>query len=515
MSRYREEAVLLCAVSTPGQAADDKDSIEAQERDLLAVAAREGWNVVDIIRVGGFSRYFYTWREFAEAAAQAGHDGPLRMFDHWKRGDFSVLAVRDGSRFGRDTSIFNEVVNRTIDANARLYTLETGWIDEQNRRLYGLVGGFMAAVERDNIVKRTAAGRRALVRRGLPSNAHTPISHRVIRDERGKVAGLEVNAEAQLLILDAVALVLEGIGWHQIGRELYRRFGHINTNGKLYHNNYWYRLFHTPAFWGHIASAPRNTHGLGCWAFDENLPVPEAYEIVRNTHPPALTGDLAEQLKAELRRRSDLMHGTRRPHNTSMFSGLLYCAGCYSTLYYRRDQRRYACCSRDRPTLAVRCERFHTVKEDVIIAFFDPLLRHMLSEHAPDLLARHGQQQDQGQLARLLAENLAAVEAQIERLIVKQAASPESVADLYDSQIAALAASREHLQQRLASAQRNADTDLAQAACAAFERLSAYGDLSVFWAEDGRVINQILHQLMGRSRLAIWRGKVEEILTPP
>lgn len=512
MGTSQETAILLCAVSTPGQVADSKDSIEGQERDLLALAEQENWHVADIIRIPGFSRNYYTWREFAEDANKAGINAPLRMFEHWQRGDFSVLACRDGSRFGRDTSIFNEVVNRTIDCGARLYTQEVGWIDGQNRRMYGMVGSFMAAVERDNIVKRTVAGRKALVQRGLPSNGQSGISHRVVRDERGKVVGVEVNTASQLLIRDAAQLVLEGIGWHNIGPELKRRFGHTNK-GRIYHMNYWYRVFNGPIFWGHVASSPFSRKGglQGRWAFDEGEPVPDHVELVRHTHEPALTGELAERVKAELRRRTE-MHGNRRPNSTPAFAGLLYCNNCHTALYYRRKMGRYVCCSRDHHWRAVRCDRFHSVKETVIIEFLDPLLRHMLTTHAPDLLARLTMQADPHRQIDLLEAQLAAVETQIKRLIAKQASSPVSVADLYDGQITDLASQREQLQKRVSRARLSESADAVQAARAGFGRLQCYDDLTVFWAEPEQIVNQVLHHLMGRTRLLIGSGAVQGTL---
>ena len=56
-----------------------------------------------------------------------------------------------------------------------------------------------------------------------------------------------------------------------------------------------------------------NGQKVGMWVFDPAEPVPEGVKMWRDTHEPMLTGDLAERLKAELRRRSLAIKGSARP----------------------------------------------------------------------------------------------------------------------------------------------------------------------------------------------------------
>jgi hypothetical protein len=111
--------VLWCAVSSAEQAADEKASLGEQERELRELAAREDWQIVDVLIVPGFSRRYYNFPEFAEAAAREGIEAGKRLLEHFDRRDFDVFACRDGSRFGREQSIFGEVVARVIDSGAR------------------------------------------------------------------------------------------------------------------------------------------------------------------------------------------------------------------------------------------------------------------------------------------------------------------------------------------------------------------------------------------------------------
>jgi hypothetical protein len=108
-------AVLWCAVSDEKQAREEKIGLAEQERLLREKAEGEGWLIVDILIVPGFSRRFYNYPEFMAAALKDGIEAPKRLMEHWNAGDFDVLACRYGSRFAREQSIFGEVVARTID----------------------------------------------------------------------------------------------------------------------------------------------------------------------------------------------------------------------------------------------------------------------------------------------------------------------------------------------------------------------------------------------------------------
>ena len=152
-------AILLTAVSSPQQATSDKESLEMQERDLRALAAREGWDVIDVLRIPGHSRRYFNYHEFAEDMRAAGFDAADKMFAHWRARDFDVLAVWMGDRLSREQSMFAEIIARTIDARATIYDLKSGgWIKEDNYRMYAAMSGYAAASAIDALVTR---GRRA------------------------------------------------------------------------------------------------------------------------------------------------------------------------------------------------------------------------------------------------------------------------------------------------------------------------------------------------------------------
>jgi DNA invertase Pin-like site-specific DNA recombinase len=189
-------AILWCAVSTAGQAADDKDSLPTQEADARSLCEREGWRIADVLRVPGHSRRYIDIHECARDMRLEGIDAFDKLIRHWEAGDFDVLLVRDASRFARTQALHAYVVERTIDSGARIFSLQDGFIDETNYRMWIAMGGYSAAGEIDNLKKKRQIGFDARARRGLPVNAKVVASHKLLRDEKtGKALKVVIDGD--------------------------------------------------------------------------------------------------------------------------------------------------------------------------------------------------------------------------------------------------------------------------------------------------------------------------------
>ncbi len=166
-------------MSTITQAGDDKESLPTQEREARAICEARDWDIVEILRVPGHSRRYYTLAEAAAHARTVGMDAFDRLIAHIERKDFDVFVVRDASRFGRSQSITGEVAEKIVlEVGASIYAWAGGLgklIDEQELRGFIALAGYAAAVEIDNLVKRREMGYQARARRGLPKNAVKPL----------------------------------------------------------------------------------------------------------------------------------------------------------------------------------------------------------------------------------------------------------------------------------------------------------------------------------------------------
>lgn len=517
-------AILWCAVSSESQAEEGKESLPAQERDLRALAQREGWDIVDVLIVPGFSRRYYELSEFADAAQREKIDAGKRLQDHLQKRDFDVFACHDGSRFGRTQALLSGIVERVIDIDAKLYTLADGWIDERNYCMYASMGGYSAASHVDFIQRAYQIGMPKRVSRGLPVG-QPPITHYVERNGSGKAVRLLIIEDRRRLFEDATRLLLQGVGWGDMPITLYKQFGHANPkNGKPYSPTTFRTIFYGAWTWEH--SARLYTHGkrkygddtvrkyYGLWAFDEDEPLPPGVEIYRNTCPPVFTGDLAEQVKAELRRRAKILEGRAGHKNANMFTGLLVCGSCGCRMGYRKDiWCSYRCGSSDavhkyQPRHACTLEK-RTIGEKMVVAWFQQRLCDMLERQDPLILQASGEMlNDSGRVDRLYTE-IADVEGRIASLLMQRADTPSGsqhiLSDLinrFDQQLQGL---------RLALGETESQVKLTRKRAGsthnAYEEIRA-NSLDTFWNLPIGEINRILLMLLGDNRLVVMDGEI-------
>lgn len=503
-------AVLFLAVSTGAQATDDRESLPEQRRILEAATARFGWRVVDTITVPGFSRSWYTYREFCEAAAADGMPDALRLFEHWQARDFDVLAALNTTRLGRDQSILAEVIRRTIDAGAVVYTEQGGFIDAQSQRMHIAMSGYATGAEMDELRRRHKFGMIARTKRGLPGS-QPPATHRLIRDERGRGVQLVVDESKRRLLDDMADLVIrERIALSELSAPLAAR-GHPVIAGRTLHK--WLR---TPMTWGHSARFVKErhmTHGW-TWVIDERQPVPEGVLLIRDTHEAAWTGEVAEQLKAELLRRNQVSAGNRALSASRLFSGLLVCAECGGGFSYHVADRATLrgpvthtylyCAGRKARTCPAPLVRLPAILPD-LCAFMDRVIA------APDVQALFAVAEPAdptpARMVALQAEQEAA-ENRARALIRKQAQAPAALWAMYDDELRALAdqlvtLQSEHLR-LAASAQHSQQRDQAAS------RLRS-ADPAWFWSLPEPAQNQLLHALLDRARFVVHDGRIVDV----
>lgn len=516
----RLRAILLEAVSSGAQAEDDKESLPEQEKRLRAVAEREGWDVVDTLVVPGFSRVHYTYLEFAEAALAEGIPAPMRMFDHWRKKDFDVFACMDGSRFGREQSIFAEVVIRTIDMNAQVFTVRDGYIHKQNYRMYISMGGYSAAGEIDELMRRKAFGMRGRAQKGLPTAPKLVPFLKYVLDAKGEQLGVEVNEDLRRLWDDLAEVVLAGTPWRNVEQVLYQRYGHVRANGKPYRVNAMYDMLMNVAFWGHDAINHQYKDGARMkrhlpWIWDESQPAPDGVQVFRHTHPAVYTGDLAARVQAELWRRHTVIKGHANP-NAYRFTGLLVCNQCGRTLTASKKPGNrwigWRCMTRyDIHKSGRTCDQTRTVNDHQVHAYLDQHLAAYFDGKESDLFSATQSKAPprEDQLAQVRAE-LDGLRAERRAMIRQQARADEQAQDGYREEITAISEQIAILEQRedylrysaVASERARADMESELA------RIEAKG-LADFWNDPPGEINQSLHRALGSVRIVVQDGEIK------
>lgn len=527
-----KRVLIWSAVSTKVQAdEDDAYSLPMQEADARLLADQQGWRVVDVLRVPGHSRHYVDIHECAADMLDAGIDAFDKLLKHWRAKDFDVLIVRDGNRFARTQTLHAYVTEMTIRGGAVLWSLSDGLIDERNYRMWIAMNGYKAGSEIDTLVKRRKEVVHERAKKGIIAGSAVPSTHLILRDpSNGKALRMVVDETQRRFWADAAALILEGVAWNQIERVLFDRFGHANGRGEPHQPVKVYGLIRNPVFWGNIAIGHRPRAAgepwarFGDWIVEPGHPIPDGVTIYYGVCDPVLTGALAEAVKAEVRRRSIAVVGGVSPYKTHPFTALFVCGECnyylstYGTLNKVGRQPGYLKCMSHWHQSATRidCSQRKALKAVDAQAYLDARLREMLAAADPDAFLGAVTSPPGADSAALLADEIAAAEARIRRLIQKQAAADDSLHDPYEDELRAEAGALKRRRARLAELEREQSSTVRQRA----DRRAAYDEivglsLEVFWAQPGRFINQILHRLMGDVRLAVIDGEIKELVDKP
>lgn len=506
-------------MSTVAQAKDDKVSMEQQEADGLAVCAREGWDVADVIRIPGYSRSFYTLAELVDAATADGELGPAKLQAHINARDFDVLVARSTNRFGREQSINAEVIGKIIRVcGARIYSQMDGMIDRQNYRAYIAITGYRDASEIDELVKKRAMGIRRRVSRGLPPSGRVPFSHRLVRNPTtGKDERVEVRAELRPLFRDVAELLLDGVAYDQLSKELYDRFGYVGDNGKPYpYTKFNHVLFSAP-FWGHQVIRWKSkvvAWASGVWIFDPSVAPPDGVEMFYDTHEPMYTGELADQVKAELIRRTEVHNGPALHIGVKVLSGLCFCNACGWRSVYNYRVNRYGtlykylrCNNASRPRLGVDlCPHKGQLREDVVLAWLGEEIQRWLN--AGRVVPQLAPQDDADtQALHELRARAVQLDARLGHLVGELALADEDLKPFFRRDMRATNDELNRVKEQAAAleARLNRQRRVSASQDDALERIRTVG-LPAFFALDAAHINRELRALLGPYRIAL-QGK--------
>lgn len=503
-------AILLEAVSTGVQASDHKQSLPEQDARLNEVSARDHWDIIDLIVIPGFSRVFYTYREFAEAALAEGISAPMRMFEHWARRDFDVFAVSTGDRFGREQSIFAEVVSRTIDVGARVFTLRDGYIDRSNYRMFVSMAGYSASSEVDELKRRRRFGMGKRARRGLPLSAYGHIpSHTVVG--QGDAAQTIVNEDKRRLFADVAELLLACVPWRKMPERLAER-GHFRPDGRLLSYTTLRLWLMHPTAWGntaqHFQDGKNHSVGRGFWVFDPNEPAPEYVTIHYGTHPPIYEGALAERVKAELRRRFNTERA--KPLPKRKFTGLVVCNVCHYSANYHQVGTYLAvhCSSRHTSELDDSCTNYKRVNEKRLIAAADTVLRELVEHDDWSVLYGEVEPDDSGDRLAAVDAELLAVKDSAKRLYDERANVPSLFRDQFNQSMNDLTVRGEALEAERARLKLRIDQSAPDPS--QIEALADYRQLPLgaLWEKPNGEIHQWLSRIFGKWRFVIDGGEV-------
>lgn len=511
-------AILWTAVSSQRQASDDKISLSYQEETARAWCLLNNYTVIDHLQVHGHSRSETDIVTLLEDYRANGIRAYEDLRQHWMKKDFDLLVAYSTDRLGRSQTVITWIIENIIQSGAMIYLLaDGGFMTKADYRFKIGIGGITVTSPLDHFRDKAKQAKDALVARGLPITSGSPASHIRLRDASGKDIGLIINPERYQMMQDLAKLLLRGVSWLHIGETLLREYGHGDSAGRPFGKTSLYEAVFNPATWGHSArfsSTLPSMHRYKLWVTG-SAPAPEGAILHLNTVPPIYTGELADQLKAELMRRSQL-RGKQSTARTYMFQNLCVCDGCHKIMGRRARVRKngtpaircqHASPRDPRYIATFNCPNRKSTPDSVIQTYVDKLLTHYLvtvndpSWSLPDELPMP--------TAPSYTAEIAKVQGQLEALIIEQSLAPQSARASYRTNIERLAeqlATLEH-QQATQKAQNPHDSDTLEQRQSALSTIRKNGTLGAFWELPPLRINQLLLQFFGNYKLVL-KGKI-------
>lgn len=535
-------AISWASVSTGPQAENDKASIPSQLESNRRNAAAVGAYIAHEIIVPGHSRYYSTVEECAADMRAEGIDAFDRIIRLWNERSAKWLLIRDADRIARRLRMGVEFVERTYEAGMKIYSDVDGELRTYRQALNWIASaGLRAESNVMFLVDGRAKAAPKLAEKGLHAQGVPRKTHRLIRDEKHKRVGVEVDPAMSLVLHDAVTLFLEGVPYPKLDGELLARFGHRRADGKPYAPLAMYSLLLHPYTFGHTAinyasrglrkhSFPR----LGLWIFEPGHDVPEGVSVEYGSHPSVFDAATTAQIMAEYERRAGRYKS--QPKAKQWGSLLFYCDECKRPMSfhvskgiqrYGKDKAKVT--SRDGSSNYLRCVTHNKPTPRYPACTQTRMLREDAARKAAqDWVARFVAVHDASapghdDAARRRAAELEAVEADaarlkglIDRLIIQRATAPEGTDALYIEQIMAHQAQREAALARItalsAAVQRDGRAMLERNATIDEVRS---GDMASFWAQPAAAVNRKLRALLSPLRFAVRDGAVIGTMIEP
>ncbi len=507
-------ALILNAVSTPEQAR--KFSLKYQDEISRTYCTAQGWEVVESL-FSDTSRFEYD--NIDDIARVNKAFAMLRQ--HIEAKDFDVLIIHSFDRLARDPALIVQLIQRVVRTGATIWAHQGGEVNATNYLILCGAITFMIAAPIRTFVEKSQATKEKQAQAGLHAEGKPSMIHRVVRNEQGRRIGMEVNEVARPLFMRLAELLadpLKKITWDAATAILLKE-GFTTPSGAVLRKQTLYRTVVHPEFWGNMARnfwrttrAGKNIRYNYEWIFDADYPPPPDVRIYYNTHPPFLSGDLAERLKARLRQDFAAKGRARHAGMPSAFRGLVVCVHCGLALtWHRRGKYVYGSCS-GRWYKPPTCDQRNITTEVAVREALDARLREITvtGDLQPISTAEAAAEREH---VHALQAALVDVEKELAGLLRDKALTEDhdlltTYSDLISSASARLKAVRSQLQ-RAQTQMISEDADYARHRAA--QELIAL-TVDGFWKLPQEQQNRLLHQLFGHYRLVANGRKIVGIM---
>ncbi len=322
-------AAVYARLSKEDEQGGESASIETQVEMLTGYVAEHGWNLAAVYKDDG-----YTGTNFDRRPAFN------EMMEKVRNREINLIVVKDLSRFGRnhvEVGRYTELELpalgcRFISVTENIDSFNISGSDEMMMALYSI---FNENYSRD-ISRKIRSAMNTSCRRGKFIGAFAPFGYMKSPDDRHNFV---IDGPAAAVVRRIFRMRCEGLGYRRITMILneegvlppreyrYQSGGKQNPYRKC--NGKWSitevrQLLHNEAYIGNMVQHKNEKFS---YKDSRNLAIPKDEWIkVENTHEPIISMDVWEQCRSMDREANRPRQNSMK--ETSLFSGLLFCADC-------------------------------------------------------------------------------------------------------------------------------------------------------------------------------------------
>jgi site-specific DNA recombinase len=224
-----------CRISTDPQ--EENTSLDEQERSIREYCAENGLIIGQIHRET-YSGYVYRERKKLSL-----------MRERYRTGKIRGVVIRTLDRLSRSQTHIAILMEEMEHHGVTVYSVKEVIDDTPMGKFARMVLAFVAEMEREKILDRTASGRVTKARNGTVPVGNVPYGRRWVYNDKGEHAAIElVDAEAAVLH-QAARDYASGISLNSIVARL-NEDGIPAANGGIWHNGSLLRLLTDPRITG-------------------------------------------------------------------------------------------------------------------------------------------------------------------------------------------------------------------------------------------------------------------------
>lgn len=420
-------------------------SIENQKELLYRYVREQGWTLIDYYVDDGVSGTTFD------------RPGLNRLVGDVTSGKVNLVLCKDLSRWGRDyiecgkytDYIFPSLGCRFIALNDGVDTLH------KNNEMVMILKNVMNDLYARDTSNKIRAVKKSTFLSGKYVGCYAPLGYMKSPDDKHVLIPDPVTAPVVKRIFD---LRCQGYSYRKIATTFNeeklptpRDYYYMSLGRSNPHENYWQAqtvkaVLRNEVYLGHTV---QNKTGNVSYKVHKQITKPkEEWIKVENTHEPLITQEAWEQV-----RRMDeqnMRNRTEKDGTPALFSGILFCMDCGSTMRHNREHRRHKDGSPS-PYESYNCSRYgyggksactaHVLNQRVItdIVLLDIRLKAMWAQNDPDRLREKIQKQKHtagAEQLRSLQGTLTATEkrlSELEKLVISayedkvRGAIPEAV----------------------------------------------------------------------------------------